>query len=308
MINYKLINLTLVFIIGYLIYKTSNLWINIYEVFLPLFVGFCISYALYPIYEILNKKLNKKLSISLIIITILLIFIIIIILLIPLISQIISLLDSLIILFKNSFSLSIIENILNRITTFKTINTSFDIASDIIIIFISFIYFLIDMPKIRKKIKNYLKNKSIYPCIKKIDEDLKKYIKGFLIIILISFFEYTIIYYIIGHPNYLLLGILSSLSNFIPVFGETIIQILGIMTSFALSSKLGLKAIILAIICSIFDGYILNPLVYGKSNQIHPLIIILSSSFGMLFGFLGLVLSIPISIIIINLFNFIKEK
>lgn len=306
MINYKLINLTLVLIIGYLIYKTSALWINIYKIIEPLLIGFCIAYALYPFFEALNKRLSKLLSILIIIMIVLLMFVLIIILLIPLVSEIISLLDFIMIIFKKN--LSILENILNHLTPLKTINTSFDIITSIIITLITSIYFLIDMPKIRLKIKNYLKNKKIYSCIKQIDKSLKKYMKSFLIIVLISFFEYTIIYYMIGHPNYLLLGVLSSLSNFIPIFGETIVQVLGVLTSFALNTKLGIKAIILALICSIFDGYVLNPLVYGKGNKIHPLIVILSSSFGMLFGFIGLVFSIPISIIIINLFKFFKEE
>jgi len=209
--------------------------------------------------------------------------------------------------------LNIINNFITEIgiylsnNIFKTINISINIITNIILVISSSIYFLIDMNKIRSYIKKYLKNKSIklYNYFKMIDLEIKKYIEGFLKIIFITFFEYSFVYYILGHPYFLLLGILSSLSNFIPCFGGIIIQVLGVITGLVISPQLGIKVALFVFLLSLLDSYLINPLVYGKSNQIHPIITIISVfAGGILFGILGILLSLPISIIIINTIKF----
>ena len=61
-------------------------------------------------------------------------------------------------------------------------------------------------------------------------------------------------------------------------------------------------------IFSAIDGYVINPLVYGKTNRVHPLIVI-SSVFigGILFGIVGIVISLPLSILIIASIKYFKS-
>jgi predicted PurR-regulated permease PerM len=126
---------------------------------------------------------------------------------------------------------------------------------------------------------------------------------------IISFFEYTIIYYIIGLPNALLLGSLCSLSNLIPFFGGIIVQIISVISSFAISKKLGIFVLIIAFILSIFDSYVLNPIIYSKSNKIHPIIIICSVLIsGSLLGLFGILFAIPSAIVIITTYKYLKNK
>ena len=54
--------------------------------------------------------------------------------------------------------------------------------------------------------------------------------------------------------------------------------------------------------------YNINPLVYGKTNEVHPLVVILSVfAGGILFGIAGIVISLPLAIIIITTFKFFRE-
>ena len=51
--------------------------------------------------------------------------------------------------------------------------------------------------------------------------------------------------------------------------------------------------------------YNINPLVYGKTNKLHPLIIIITLLLGsVLFGFMGILLALPLTIIIITTYNY----
>ena len=65
------------------------------------------------------------------------------------------------------------------------------------------------------------------------------------------------------------------------------------------------KTIIAVFVLSILDGYVINPLVYGKTNKLHPLIIIITLLLGsVLFGFMGILLAFPLTIIIITTYNY----
>ena len=178
------------------------------------------------------------------------------------------------------------------------------------IIFIAFdasIYLLIDMDKIRYTVKKFLKRKSkkIYEYVVTLDNEMKNYLIGFSRIIFITFFEYTIVYSIIGHPNALVLGILAMIANLIPYFGGVITNTIAAITSFVISPALFWKTVVTFLILSTIDGYVINPYVYGKTNKVHPLVVILSVfAGGILFGTIGILLSLPLAIIIITTIQF----
>lgn len=321
-LDYKLINIALICFICYVIFSFNNIWIliinKILKIILPIFIGFAISYFLYPVLNILNKKIPKVLSVGILILSLLFLFITIFILLIPLLyEQIISLISYIIIFIKNyNIDLNFINNNLNiifdKITNFSTnaINTSIDFITNFIICISISIYFLIDMDKIRNYIKKYLYKKSnkLYLYFKTLDIELNNYFKGLSKLIIITFFEYTIIYYILGHPHALLLGFLSALSNLIPCFGGLMVQIIAFITTFIINIRLAITVLLITFILSIFDSYILNPYVYGKSNKIHPIIVIISVfAGGILFGFFGVLISLPISIIIVSTIKFLND-
>ena len=151
-------------------------------------------------------------------------------------------------------------------------------------------------------------SKKLYCYFSLLNNELHKYIKSFLLISVISFFEYTFFYTLLGHPYALLLGILSSLSNFVPVVGGLFVQIFAIILSFNISKHMGITVLAITIILGIVDAYIINPLVYGKSSQISPLIIIISIFlFGELFGFIGIVFALPIAIVIMHTYKFFHK-
>ncbi|MEG2322162.1 MAG: AI-2E family transporter [Bacilli bacterium] len=335
-LDFKLINFALIAVIVFFIYQSSGLWIGFLnkalKIVLPLLAGFAIAYALNPFLTFLTKhKIPKGIAIFIVIAIIIGIIGTVIILLVPMLAnQIVSLIDSLIIFVKNvttnyNIDLGAIgDNLmksLNQIISsvgkyvsdgaVKTINTSISVITTSIIALASSVYFLLDMDKIRLSIKKFLMNKSIlgFKYVGTLDHEIRNYIKGFLQLVVINFFEYTIAFYIIGHPNALLLGFLSGLANFIPYFGGTIIQVIAGVTAFVISPMLCLKVVIVALIFSLIDTYILNPLIYGKSNQIHPLVVITAVfAGGVLFGFIGIIIAIPLAIIIINSYKFYRDN
>ena len=90
-----------------------------------------------------------------------------------------------------------------------------------------------------------------------------------------------------------------ALTNAIPYVGSWIGTALPVIYVL-LSSKR--KAIILLIVCVVIqtlEADVLTPLIQGKKTQLHPLIIVMSLMFfGVLFGFFGMIIAVPLSAII----------
>ena len=335
-VNYKLVNFTLIALIVFLIYKTGNLWIGIISkvgsITYPFLIAFALAYAVYPFLNwMVNKKVPKGLGVGIIVFIILLILGIVVYLVTTvmitqvsgLFNSIISFLNS---LSKTNFDFNFVglesslsttfKNIMSSIGTYVSngainlVNTSIGFLSKAFIIFASFIYFLIDMDKIRKEIKKYLlkKKKKIYNYVYTLDLQMKNYLSGLVQVMIISFVEYTLVYTLIGHPQAILLGFLASIANLIPYFGGIGVNVIAAITAFAISPALLIRTIISFVILSAVDSYVINPTVYGKTNSIHPLVTIISLfAFGVIFGITGVFISFPLAIICVTTYKYFKE-
>ena len=334
-LNYKLINILLVILIISLLYWISGLWLGIVEkaiaVILPFGLGFAMAYALYPIQKKLEDSGIPKLLAVFLIYFILIGFLILIgVIVVPMfydqfvlflsnISAVVTDISS-----KYELDLGILQTSLSDISSdllkefgshlssgaIMFVNTSISVFTNLIVVLIVSVYFLSDMTNIRKKFKKKLKrqkNRS-YAYIKRLDTEVSNYFSGLLKNIIIQFFEYTIIFFIIGHPNWLILGILAAVTTIIPYFGGLIINILALVIASVISTKLFILTVIVCIVCPNIDGYVIGPKVYGKTNQLHPLVNIFAVfAGGILGGFWGIVISLPIAIIIIATYKFFKE-
>lgn len=296
-------------VIFFLVEQTKNLWLGLFKnlaFFAPIFLGLIIALALLPILNKLVKlKVPKGLAIFLIIFSLILFVGIVIVKMIPtLIFQLLSIVKNLNGLFNSNQLNVLLSNISDNIWLYISsgITFSYNLISNIILTLGAIVYFLKDMEQIKSWLLKKIKNKELFY---KIEFNINNYFKGLLIIMFITFFEYNIIYLIIKHPQFLLLGVFASIANLIPQFGGLIVHILALLTSLTLGKVMFVKTIIAVFVLSILDGYVINPLVYGKTNKLHPLIIIITLLLGsVLFGFMGILLALPLTIIIITTYNY----
>lgn len=269
---------------------------------LPFFIAFLISYVFYPLKKILKKRFNEYVSIFLIILVIVLFILGLCFIIIPLLyNDSKYLIDTFIYLIK-SLSLKYGIDLNNYLFDFiKNIDfvSSYNIIISIFITFSLSIYMIIDYEKMVYKIDCFLKNKKYYGFIKSSNDRIKSYIKSLLFISLITFFEYLVIYYLMGNPNYLSLAFLAGLLNIIPYFGGIIFTLVALLTSY--SKDCLIKTVISIFICSILDVYVINPLSFKKSNDINPVISILFVLlFSVLFGPIASIFAYPVLIILIE--------
>ncbi len=333
-LDYKLVNTALVVLIIYLMYHTGYLWIGIFskiiKIIFPFFLSFVLAYALYPFLKwLIEHKIPKGLGVIIIISIILIIMALIISMVVPLLAeQLGSFFDAIMAFIRqvsdrfeidsqavqkvldNGFD-NIIANVSKHVSNgaIKIINVSLAYISTGLIIFSAAIYFLLDMKKIRSSVKKYLmkKSKRIYRYIAILDNEMKNYLSGIIKVMIITMFEYSIAYFIIGHPNAILLGMLATIGTLIPYFGGIATNIVAAVTSFVVSPALFVRTCITFVILSGVDSYLINPYVCGKTNNVHPLIVIFSVfAGGIIFGTFGVMISFPVAVIIIATYKFFK--
>lgn len=334
-LNYKLFNITLLMLLLYIGFSNIGLWwmiiTKVLSILSPFIVAFIFSYVFAPVVSKLEEKgVRKWLAVLFVILCIVSVVSLLLIILLPMIY------DQLVLFAKmtlevlqdvgDRFDLNLgnfeikIFDYLNEIikniggflssTTVGFLSKSIDFVSKFVVGFVSFIYFLIYMDSIKSGIKNLLLsiNKRLFNYIKLLNNDIGQYLYGLGIFMIVQFIEYSFLFFIVGHPNWLILGILASLTTVIPYFGGLITNIIAIITASVVSTKLFIATIIICLIFPQLDGYVISPKIYGKTNNVNPLITIMAVSIGgTIAGVIGIIVSLPIYIFIRTTYYFFKK-
>lgn len=140
------------------------------------------------------------------------------------------------------------------------------------------------------------------------DEALGNYIRGQVIVAGSVGGLSAIALSLIGLDHAFLLGMFIALMDIIPYVGPIIGAIPAIMVATTVStSKVILTVVILFIIQQI-EGNFLSPYVVGRTVNLHPLVVVFALLLGFeTAGFIGLLLSVPIFVVINNIYHTFKN-
>lgn len=334
-INYRLLNVTLLMVLLFIGFSNINLWVRIISkiasLLLPFIVGFVLAYAIHPVVVFLEKKgVRRWIALLAVILFLVLALAGLLILTVPMLyDQIGSFAKYIIQLVEDigtKFNLNLagfeikISDYFNDIIKYvgkltssgagSIISALISFAGSFIVGLVGFIYFLIDMEKIRTGFKHILLSisKKTFKYFKTLDVEIGNYIKGLCMFMVIQFFEYSFLFFIVGHPNWLILGLLACVTTVIPYFGGLITNIIAILTACLISTKLVIFTIIICLIFPQLDGYVISPKIYGKTNNVNPLITIMVVSIGgSLMGVVGIIAALPIYLLIRSTYLFFKK-
>lgn len=340
-------NLNLKPIITFLIVVLSvfTLIVFIGKVLIPFITALILTYILNPIVEKINKKFKIKRSIISLVLSILtfLIFLSIPLYIIPTLliqfkNVIVSIpdlihmlndkvlvainkkyatnftidMDSLKYLLFNNFS-----NIYNNVNLFSPIAKNGIIVLEIMvyIVLIPFILFysIINWHSFVKFVDGLIPKSYLTPVhhiFHDIDVMLAAYLRGQISVMVIMALYYSIGLHFTGLDSGLVIGLLTGLLVFIPYLG--ILTGLLIALSVAFAGFHGMTQIfyILGVfgIGHIMEGALVTPFLVGGKIGLNPIMIILALMiFGQLFGFVGVLLALPLSTITVVLLKHAKQ-
>jgi predicted PurR-regulated permease PerM len=177
------------------------------------------------------------------------------------------------------------------------------VASFIIIPLIAF-FLLNDYHRIEKAIIETVPNKYFemsLNLVHKLEGQLSNYIRGVFLETIIVGILYIIAYQIIGLNNSFVMGIIGGVTNIIPLAGPLIGAIPALLISMIQYGDLSMLVPIVITVLAVqqIDEILVQPNIYGKILNMHPLTIILVILIGSeLMGVMGMVLAIPIFTVI----------
>ena len=180
------------------------------------------------------------------------------------------------------------------------LNSLFDVLLTLIITF----YMLLEMKNIKSFFTNITKNSSFSYfsiILEEINLTLSKYIRGQISVCLCLAIFYSLILYFISLEFGFILGLFIGLISFIPYIGA----FLGCFFALILGSvQFGYSFELLIIFITFFsrqllESYFLTPKLVGEAVKLNPIWIIFALSVGGgVFGFIGILMAIPVAAII----------
>ena len=207
------------------------------------------------------------------------------------------------------YFMGLLNNILSTSIAFISL------LSLLIITPITTFYFLNEWNNIIKTIKIYIPKKNLKITellFKQIDSVLSACMKGQLNVCIILGLFYGTLLFLSGLKYGFLIGLLTGLASFIPYFGMFIgFFVAMIMTFYQFGFNTTHIIITLAIFLTgqILEGNFITPKLVGSKIKLHPLWIIFSLfAGGTLFGFVGLLIALPIAGVIGVLIRFYIEQ
>jgi predicted PurR-regulated permease PerM len=105
--------------------------------------------------------------------------------------------------------------------------------------------------------------------------------------------------YLVGAPYALFLGTLNGVLEFVPVVGPWVGGFIAVAVTFLESPSLALWVLVVVIAVQQVESNLITPLVMAKAAEVHPFITVFAIFlFGSLFGFLGILLALPLVLLI----------
>ena len=333
-INYNLVNVLLLAGIIYIVVMLRPYWsgiiFKVFGIILPFLLAFILAYILNPFVKRLeNRGVRRPLALG----TVIIVFFVLLTLLLWLTLP--AIYDQLVAFSKSMTTAmtdlskrldldlgsyqeaitdtlnGIIKNVGSSISTgtIDILGKSVNFLTNAIIVLIVGVYLLIDMDKIRAFIKKVLsKHKKGYDYVKALDHQMGNYLHGLAIYILVQMVEYCTVFYLVGHPSWLLLGILAAITTVIPYFGGIFVNIIALLTASAISTNLFIATLIITLICPNIDGYVISPHIYGKTNNINPLLVIFTAAVcSSFFGIVGIIIGLHLYLIIRTTWEFFHK-
>lgn len=167
-------------------------------------------------------------------------------------------------------------------------------------------YLLLEWDRIVETISGWLPKgqaKEIREVCRRIDRTLAGFVRGQGTVCLILIFYYSVALSVTGLNFGFVIGLLSGALSFIPFVGA----IFGAIASIGLATvqfwpddtiRIGI-VVAIYVVGQIMEGYVLTPKLVGDSIGLHPVWVMFGVlAGGVLFGFVGMLLALPVSAVI----------
>ncbi len=174
------------------------------------------------------------------------------------------------------------------------------------------LYMLFDFDNVKKHLYSLIPKqyqKDTITLINQLNNNLKSYVRGTLLIMLILFIFQSIALSIAGLEAPMVFGLFCAITNVIPYIGPYIGGVPAVVVGLSISPMTGVFVLIAIITAQTLESYFLQPVVMGKTMKLHPVTIMLGLLiFAHFFGIIGMILATPVIAIFKTIFQFFNQK
>jgi predicted PurR-regulated permease PerM len=170
------------------------------------------------------------------------------------------------------------------------------VVATVTVVFMTF-FMLLEGPQWVERFFGLLKPES-QPRWRRVGHDIYRtvggYVTGNLLISVIAGVSTAIVLVIMGVPYAVALGLIVAILDLIPLAGATIAAIIVGLVAFIHSIPAGIVVVVFFIVYQQIENHVLQPIVYGRTVQLSPLVVLISVLIGAeLAGVLGALGAIP---------------
>jgi len=184
----------------------------------------------------------------------------------------------------------------------------------VIVVPVVFFYLLRDWDIMVARIHELLP-RSIEPTVTRLasesDETLSAFVRGQLSVMIVLGILYALGLWAVGLDTGPLIGIIAGLISFVPYLGAIIGVLAGVIAALAQYGD-WLHLILVLVVFTVghlLEGYVLVPRLVGEKIGLHPVAVIFAIlAGGELFGFLGVLLALPLASVVMVLLRYLHER
>lgn len=177
--------------------------------------------------------------------------------------------------------------------------TIYNVLTDLLLVLVSAVYFAANPQMYKRGILLLIPNSKAQRIGEVLDasvQTLTSWLLGQVILMLFVGVMVTIGMWIIGIPLALMLGIISGVLEFVPIFGPLVAAVPGILIAMTGGWVHAFYAALVYLIVQETESNILVPLIQKVTVQIPPALVVLSIvAFAYLFGVLGIFVATPLT-------------
>ena len=188
-------------------------------------------------------------------------------------------------------------------------SVAFSLIGNLVLIPVALFYLLMEWDSLVAQLRQLIPPRLRPPTdhfVRDADAVLGQYLRGQLLVMLLLAVYYSVALRLFGLDLALPIGVFTGLAVFVPYLGFGLGLLLATfagLLQFTAASGLGHTLLMLVVVFGagqLLESFVLTPKLVGERIGLHPLAVIFSLlAFGQLFGFLGVLVALPVSAVLL---------
>ncbi len=196
-------------------------------------------------------------------------------------------------------------------TLTRSVSSILNLVTTVVLVPVLLFYTLKDYPLIERNLIG------LFPTVQgrrtyltKAGKIVGSYLRGQLLISGIAAFNISVALTLLGVPFALLIGLLGGFLNMIPNVGAILTNVVGIVIALIFGEPIDAVFVLVVLFGQqLLEATVLSPNIMSHQVGLHPVLVILSLLvFGATMGFIGLLIAVPLTALIVTFYQTYREE